>query len=184
MKISEPKEKYIFIELNRSDMEKLHLSYDEMDYSNADTRMAIYSVLSEAKASLGQNFDLSDTMKVEALPRDDGGCFLFFTIGSKTKKYRYCGKDSKIVFAFDNIDNLIDFSVSLSDKERNSISSVLYFEKRKYYLLVSGKLCHSMVMKLCEYAHPLKNAEKPFLSWKRCIINENALEILCGGVSE
>lgn len=184
MKISEPKEKYIFIELNRSDMEKLHLSYDEMDYSNADTRMAIYSVLSEAKASLGQNFELSDTMRVEALPREDGGCFLFFTINSKTKRYLYCGKESEMVFAFDNIDNLIDFSTSLSDKERNCISSALYSEKRKYYLLVSGKLHHSIVMKLCEYAYPLKNDEKPILSWKRRIINENALEILCGGISE
>lgn len=184
MKISAPKEKYIFIELNRNDMEKLHLSYEEMDYKNEETRKAIFSVLREAKMSLGQNFELSDTLKVEALPRDNGGCFLFFTISGKKKRYRCFGKESEIVFGFDNIDFLIDMTASMSTDERKNVSSKLFSDGRKYFLLIKGRLYHSLIMKLCEYGYPLKNDDKPFLSEKKCIIDKNALVILFRGVSE
>ncbi len=184
MKINAPKEEYIFIELNRSDMEKLHLSYAEMDYSNEETRKAIYSVLREAKLSLGQNFELSDTLKVEALPRDDGGCLLFFTISEKTKKYRFVSNISEIVYRFDNIDALIDLSAAMRNSERLNINSNLILDGKKYYLTLRGRLRHSLIMKMNEYAYPVKREETASFSEKNLVIADNALDVLCGGTAK
>lgn len=180
MKINAPKEKYIFIELNKNDMKKLHLNYEDMDYANEETRIAIYSVLRQAKQSLGQNFELSDTMRVEALPREDGGCFLLFTIGTEIKSYRYTGRISKAVYLFENADNLIDFSVSLKKAENLELSSSLYLDGKRYYLFLKGRLRHSIIMRMNEYAAFVKSENVPVFNKNQCIISENALEVLCG----
>lgn len=182
MKINAPKEKYIFIELSRKDMEKLNLNYEDMDYSDEETRRAIYSVLSQAKASLNQDFELSDTLRVEALPRDDGGCLLFFTIAQKKRRYRVLSK-SDITYASDKIDALLDFSASMKKDAKTEIKSSLYYFDGCYYLRLRGRLHSSFILKINEFATPVRKSEMPSLNDCRCIIEERALEIL-GGASE
>lgn len=182
MKINTPAEKYIFIELSRSDMEKLNLSYSDMDYSDETTRRAIYSVLDRARVSLGQDFNLSDTVKVEALPRDDGGCFLFFTIRNKNPKFRV-NKNGSIYLKADKIDSLFDFCSSLDKSEREKVKASLFLSEGKYYLHIFGTLHSRLIAKAFEYAAPVKNDEFDSLG-AECIIENIALKILGGGVPE
>ena len=53
MKITPPKDKYIFIELTRDDMEKMNITYDNLDYSNPHTRKIIHHLLNDGPISDG-----------------------------------------------------------------------------------------------------------------------------------
>lgn len=182
MKINTPAEKYIFIELSRSDMEKLNLRYKDMDYSDEATRKAIYSVLDSARVSLGQDFKLSDTVKVEALPRDDGGCFLFFTIRKKNEKYHVI-KNGSIYLCAEKIDSLFDFCSALDKSECEKVKASLYICEGKYYLHLFGSLHSRLIAKACEYAGYIRSDEFEALGAER-VIEDIALKILGGSVSE
>lgn len=184
MKIHSPKEKYIVIELNRRDMEQLNLCYADMDYSDESTRKAIFSVLSQVKKSLGQNFDLSDTLRVEALPRENGGCLLFFTIGEKQRRYRVLRRTATAVFVFEDVDLLLDSAAELTHNDISGVESRLFCDSGIYYLFLDGKIRRALIEKLSGYAYHMRKSQLPFLSDECCKIRENALEILCGGISE
>lgn len=184
MKINESKEKYIFVELNKNDMAKLELDYTDMNYADEKTRKTIYSVLDRVKTSLGQNFELSDTVRVEVLPRDDGGCMLFFTIGERPKKYKYCGKTSEMYFLFDSIDSIFDFANAVGIKKREKLESSLYLSNDDYYLKLKGELHRCDIMISNEYSVRIGKKEFYALKDNRCVIEKNALNVLCGSVSE
>lgn len=184
MKINSNGEKYIFIELNKNDMNRLGLRYCDMDYRDEETRKAIFSVLSQARLSLGQNFELSDTLKVEALPRDDGGCLLFFTIGRKRVRYHVEKKGSRIAFLFGNTDSLLDLSLCGESFEDEKIKSSLFLSDGRYYLFVSGRLHRLLVRRLGEFARVIKTDELPPEGERETVLSENALEILCGGAAK
>lgn len=184
MKINTPGEEYIFIELNKNDMKKLGLSYFDMNYSDEKTRKTIFTVLSQAKSSLGQSFDLSDTKRVEVLPRENGGCLLFFTVGRKKKRFRLSEGGCRLYFEFSSPDSLLDMKLSEKELNTENVRSVLYGCDGKYYLFLSGNIRSSLLMKISEYAYPVKSEAVLNLKDKKVLIGENALEILCSSVSE
>lgn len=184
MNINTNSQKYIFIELSRSDMEKLGLSFSSLDYSDSKTRETIFSVLYQAKCSLRQNFELSDTISVEALPRENGGCLLFFTLRKRAKRYKVIKSLSGVCYKSGNIDSFLDFAAALTSEEVKSVKSGLYLSDGIYYLRLSGRLHKKILMKLCEYASNVRNDEMPSENELECVIENNALEILCGSVSE
>ena len=73
-------ENKIKISLSHSDMERLDISYSELDYSNMDTRRIIWTLLCEAKNSLELELDLFSKMMVEVLPSSSDGCTILFTV--------------------------------------------------------------------------------------------------------
>lgn len=52
MKIEAPEENKIVVRLTADDMTKLHITYEEMDYANIETRRVIWTLLDEARRSL------------------------------------------------------------------------------------------------------------------------------------
>lgn len=183
MKFKAPEEKMIFIELSRSDMERLGLDYCELDYNDERTRRVIYSVLGQAKYSLGQSFRLSDTRSVEALPRDDGGCFLLFTLREKKKRYRLDEGETEIYCEITTADGLLDLASSLDVRKNDLISSLFLYDKT-YYLRLKGRITRSLLAVITEYAYLIRQSDMPQGDELRCIIDKNALDVLCGGVSE
>lgn len=76
MKIEAPEENKIVVRLTADDMTKLHITYEEMDYANIETRRVIWTLLDEARRELGRDIDPSGRMLIEALPaREGGACF-------------------------------------------------------------------------------------------------------------
>lgn len=80
MKIEAPEENKIVVRLTADDMTKLHITYEEMDYANIETRRVIWTLLDEARRELGRDIDPSGRMLIEALPAREGGCVLQFTV--------------------------------------------------------------------------------------------------------
>ena len=83
MKIKAQTDNRISIELTKNDMEQLGITYDELDYSNIETRRVLWTLLDEAGHSLGKSISLADKMMIEAVPDSAGGCVLYFTVIDK-----------------------------------------------------------------------------------------------------
>ncbi len=181
MDISAPKENYIFIELTGEDMKKLNITYADMDYSNIETRRVIWTLLDEAKHSLGKEFELSENMRIEALPSADGGCLLFFNIMQKPVSYKFKSKISFLAYRFKNIDDALDLALVITERDKKHIKSSLYSNQGEYIMTLSGKLKHSIVMRLGEFGEPAAHGEKEVLKiteYETCLIKDNALDRL------
>lgn len=79
MKIEAIGEEKILVALSDKDMNELDITYDEMDYSNIETRRVIWTILDEAKRALGKSIDTDGRILIEVTPADDGGCIMCFT---------------------------------------------------------------------------------------------------------
>ncbi len=79
MKIEAISDEKILVALSDKDMDELGITYDEMDYSNIETRRVIWTILDEAKHSLGKPLDTDGRILIEVTPSDDGGCIMCFT---------------------------------------------------------------------------------------------------------
>lgn len=183
MKISAPKENYIFIELTGDDMKKLNITYSDMDYSNVETRRVIWTLLDEARQSLGKELEVKDDMKIEALPSLDGGCLLFFTINQKPVRYKLEGKQSVLAYRFDGMDALFDLSSAISEKDKAQFKSSLYHDFDGYIVVISGMLRHSLIMKFNEFGIPLAHGKKAIsklTEYRQCLIFDKALNRLSG----
>lgn len=181
MNISAPKENYIFIELTGEDMKKLNITYADMDYSNVETRRVIWTLLDEAKHYLGKEFEISDDLKIEALPSPDGGCLLFFTISRKPLRFKVNAGNSSFAYRFENIDCAFDVARTVSEREKRGLKSSLYFYDGEYVLTLCGKLRHRVAMKLAEFADPINHSEhkiNQITSEEYCLIRDNALDRL------
>lgn len=127
------------IQLTGTDMEKLQISYEQLDYSDGQTRKAILVLLELAREETG--FDLGAAkLFVEAYPHDNEGCVIYFTMldneddsGTKSKKTIY----PSVVFMFDDADVLIDCTTRLFEQYCHRIyKSSLYYFKERFHLVV------------------------------------------------
>lgn len=64
MKIEAPEENKIVVRLTADDMTKLHITYEEMDYANIETRRVIWTLLDEARRELGRDIDPSGRERI------------------------------------------------------------------------------------------------------------------------
>ncbi len=69
----------IKVALSSDDLKELHITYEDMDYKNVETRRVIWSVLGEAQTELGKNINTDGKILIELCPAKNGGCIMFFT---------------------------------------------------------------------------------------------------------
>ena len=86
MNIESVNDEKIRVTLSREDMKSLDITYDEMDYSNIETRRVIWTVLDEARAHLGKDIDTDGRLLIEVCPLDDGGCIMYFSSAKENEK--------------------------------------------------------------------------------------------------
>lgn len=113
MKIEANGSEKITVALSHEDMHELDITYDEMDYSNIETRRVIWTILDKARLMLGKPIDTDGRLLIEATPLDDGGCVLYFTAlpasDGKTKKHTILKKDDEpLMFTPIDTDACID----------------------------------------------------------------------------
>lgn len=126
------------IQLSGQDMEKLQISYDQLDYSDGQTRKAILVLLELAREETG--FELGAAkLFVEAYPHDNEGCVIYFTMldneneDNKKKNTFY----PSVVFKFENADVLIDCTFRLFEQYCHRIyKSSLYYFEGSFHLVV------------------------------------------------
>ena len=137
MKINSPAENRIIVDLTEQDMAKLDITYEEMDYSTIETRRVIWTLLDEAGKTLGKELDPSRRMIIEAIPKNEGGCVLNFTLLDSGKRIipqkQLLKKQSEnFICEFDSLDALYRAAESADIRRKNS----LYEKDGKYRLLV------------------------------------------------
>lgn len=115
MKINSPNISKIIVELTLSDMSELDITYDDMDYSNVETRRVIWTILDKARHELGRDIDPSCNMTIETMPLNTGGCIIFFTVNDIPQSIKTVLSKGENVYEFDCIDNVIDLFSSMKE---------------------------------------------------------------------
>ena len=159
MKIEAPQENRIVVELTRADMSELDITYEEMDYSNIETRRVIWTILDRARTVLCRDIDPSEKMLIETVPTEDGGCVLYFTVlgrairlagthgGMRMRKDR-----ASFAYTFRSLSDLTACAARLRSVCQSPLSSDLYRIGETYCLRVQTDLpCRSVRALLSEY---------------------------------
>lgn len=116
------KNKFI-AELSVNDMNELDITYEEMDYSNIETRRVIWTVIDRIRETSGFDIDPSGNLLIEAVADSEGGCVLCFTIPDRRKGFVSSKapvlKKNKgsVVYEFDSIDSLLDMMKSIGSTQ-------------------------------------------------------------------
>ena len=138
MKIEAPEENKIVVRLTADDMTKLHITYEEMDYANIETRRVIWTLLDEARRELGRDIDPSGRMLIEALPAREGGCVLQFTVleqEHKPQRHLTMKKSrTPIVYEFTSAQRLLDAAENVRRLNALPAESELYRQEHCYRL--------------------------------------------------
>ena len=92
------------IELSREDMEALSIEYENLDYSNEQTRSALIALLDKSRAEAGFN-PRGAKLFIEVYPTESGGCVLYFTAMRRESHGR--SVPAPVVFEFDDVETLI-----------------------------------------------------------------------------
>lgn len=98
--------------LSNDDMVELNITYDEMDYSNIETRRVIWTILDNVRRDTGRDVDPSGNLMIEVAPDPSGGCLMMFTVANDSGKHSetvVAKINSTRFFEFKNSDDLLDF---------------------------------------------------------------------------
>ncbi len=178
----------IIVDLNVNDMAELDITFDEMDYSNIETRRVIHIILDKARDALNRDIDPTSKLIVEAVPKLSGGCLLFFTIleSSSIQKHLQIKKESReLTYEFSSLDNLLDLSKALGKDV--PFASQLYKYKNKYRLLIRPDI--GFIRKktlILQFGKLIGDSDYHALHTKEhwdIIIPQNAVEKLSGNFS-
>jgi len=157
----------VVVELNADDMQQLDITYEALDYADVDTRRVIWIILDHVRESTGCDIDPSGQLLIDAMPRPDGGCILFFTIKSSEAlelipcpSQRVLRKQQQLLvtFEFDNIDALLDCAAAYArvngrEHDRLFCQSELYQQGLRYRLLLSpAQQPDALRQFFCEFA--------------------------------
>ncbi len=133
----------ICIKLTSKDMLELDITYEELDYSNIETRRVLWTLLDEARHELGNNIQLTQKMIVEAIPDNTGGCTIYFTVndakGIKNSKKQILKTGARIICSSDNIDNIGELSKVLSSSGKIS-KSELFTDGTSYRMIIRPEI--------------------------------------------
>lgn len=159
MKIELQNEDKIVVELTRTDLKTLDITYEDMDYSNIETRRVIWTLLDEAKRVLGKDISPAERMLIEALPLEDGGCVLYFTVlpssgYDKNSKRLVMKKEAEPILLYTkDCDSFIGAVEILKDTGGRHKGFNSYILSDAYYTVVYPKLTQSdyFIRNLCEY---------------------------------
>lgn len=140
--------------LTRSDMEKLNMTFEAMDYADADTRRAIHTLLENACRELHMTPNTNGRLIIEAFAEHDGGCRIVFTLPPEHGRLRLLIKRraQPVLFAFDEVNELLDACAALCECPE---SDLYQCEGRYYLLLPCGSREKSACAVLDEYGRGL-----------------------------
>lgn len=134
------KDNRICVKLTHEDMVELDITYEELDYSNIETRRVLWTLLDEARHKLGRKISLAQKMLVEAMPDHEGGCTIYFTVTDSEgcvngKKQIVKLSQARLICTTDNIDNLGKLSKVLSVCGK-ILRSELFTDGKNYRMII------------------------------------------------
>ena len=170
MKIEADGEEKIAVTLSDEDMQKLDITYDEMDYSNIETRRVIWTILDEAKRVLGKSINTDGRLLIQVSPADNGGCLMLFTqlplLENKSKKRLIMKKEAEpILFCAFDMNALMDSVTFLKNTSQMLKSFEIFKLCNKLYIIIHPKptFTQSIGFHLCEFGE-CDTGNKKFIS--------------------
>ncbi|MCD7774352.1 MAG: adaptor protein MecA [Clostridiales bacterium] len=143
MNIIAQTENRICIELTHEDMIDLDITYEELDYSNIETRRVLWTLLDEARQALGWDVSLTQRLLIEAVPDSGGGCMIFFTLTDREQENQgeglVKGAALTAVCRSESIDNIGALACVLGNKG-SILKSELYTDGKNYRLIVQPEI--------------------------------------------
>lgn len=148
----------ISVTLTKKDLQDLDITYDELDYSNIETRRVIWTILDRARRVLGKSITLDNKLLINAMPISDGGCCLEFTqllqeVDNTNGKTVLKKDDEPILFCSFDLNAFLDCikQVNLDSQRVKEASSYIY--ENAYYIIIYPEAQHSksLLFQLCEY---------------------------------
>jgi len=139
MKIESLNENSFYILLSDEDMKELGISFEELDYSNIETRRVIWTLLEEARNALKRDIDPRERMIIEVF-KGSTGCKIEFTLGKsdKTGKLKIKRESPFLNAFFSNISSLCSFFEQCRP-EKTADEARLYKYKSGYALILVPK---------------------------------------------
>lgn len=158
MKIEADGEEKIAVTLTERDMQDFDITYDEMDYSNIETRRVIWTILDEAKRVLGKPINIDNRLLIQVSPGEDGGCIMHFSQlqdhGSHIKKRLVMKKDTEpVVFCAFDCNSFIESVSLIKNRPELQQEPEFFILEESYYVILypSPSQTEKMVMDLCEF---------------------------------
>lgn len=127
----------MLIELSLEEMEKYHITYENIENDEKTARTAIKSILSRTDAA--DRLERGENVTVETLPVPNGGCFFILTFTEKKTRYRV-KKEPFCVFETEKLDNLLDFISAVRKTEGNKGKCKVYKMSDRYFLSIPADL--------------------------------------------
>ncbi|MBQ6892886.1 MAG: adaptor protein MecA [Clostridia bacterium] len=159
------------VTLSREDMELYDLEFDMLDYANSETRRVIWSILDEAKRSLG--FEVArDNLYIQAFRSRCGGCELFV---SREEKKETLPKQT--LFRFKDTESLIKGCARLKNCGFEGKSSAYIGDSDELYLELTA--AENDYIYLDEISRRLPYS-KEFLSEHTKLLTNSAVVTLAG----
>lgn len=119
------------VTLSREDMELYDIEFDMLDYKNNETKRVIWSILDEAKRSLG--FEVArDSLYIQAFRSKCGGCELF--VSKETHDTPRIA-----LFKFSSSESLIKGCARIENCGYTKESRVYLGEENEFYLELYAK---------------------------------------------
>ena len=125
LKISESALK---VSLSREDMEQYNIEFDALDYSNIQTRRIIWSILDEAKRTLGFEA-VRENIYIRAFKNRTGGCELFVSREEREQE--------SLLYRFADAETVILACARLENCRFDGESALFFGDDEKFYLLLS-----------------------------------------------
>ena len=118
--------------LTREDMELYDIEFDELDYSNTQTRRIIWSILDEAKRTLGFEA-VRENIYIRAFKCMSGGCELFVSREGNTRE------SAPLLYRFDGAEPLISACARLYNCRFDGESRLFSGDDGRFYLVLFGE---------------------------------------------
>lgn len=158
MKIQANGDEKISVILTKNDLTDLDITYDELDYSNIETRRVIWTILDEAKKVLGKPVNIDNRLLIQVSPADDGGCFLEFTqlpepSDSKRKRLIMKKDAEPILFCAFDENAFLDCIDFLKNENKAIKEYSLHLYDGEYFALIYPRITttEKVLFALCEF---------------------------------
>lgn len=177
MKIDAIDEKSILVELSKEDLLKNEITYEQLDYSNEETRKLVRLVLEKIRLETGRMVNDIGSLEVDVMPDSFGGCLMIFKEKETMQRKK---EETKAVFVTEEINDIIDLARRLK-KEKAMIEKTELYRFEKIFVLFIGEVSAVQYAAVSEYLEPLILNETKVQSIKEaceCLIKNCALKTL------
>ena len=130
--------------LSRSDLQKLDITVEAMDYANVTTKRVFWEILDEARSATGFDAE-SARLYVQVFPDAEGGCEMFITketakapqsaVAAHKKRYRLTAKETAGVYVRLRFEELCALCKRMK-RSGARCAADLYYDGEDGYVLV------------------------------------------------